>query len=571
MKKVLLLSILVLAFLFAAACGEAPDNTDAPIGDNEDTTIVEARNINPGKIRVKSVVGLNEEIRLTFFKPESENCTVSYRLSSEEGFTAIDKELMIENGNSLECYILGLAKGRYDVRIECGEGEDFSRTTIAGIDVEKQDRSGYAHFNRKDGIGGYNNDGTVKDGAKIIYLTNENKNTVTLDIGGNTYTGIVEILKANKMMSEPLIIRVMDKITTNQWIPTDQPVRQIDFTAVDDNYFKELFSDQYGENLVGISGSISSKETGKNYQFVTTAGGINMTETVDAEVKSDGCVMNTIEIYEASNITFEGIGENAGFFQFGINFHYSDSIEIKNLTVEQYPVNGLAFNAIGKADAHGGYWIHHNTFTIGNNSWGLGNSKGEETIAMVDVSGVTISYNKFDQTDKTMTFGGADGEACIDATLHHNYFYASETNLPICRNSNIHNYNNYYEYCSKVFSPRANTYLLNEANYFYRCIGPYFISGGESWGAIKSFNEVYERSGGTARVTVVTDRAEAVENTCKPDGTTDYSQFDTDTKLFYYDAANKCSDVEIMHSAEELAEFVKIYVGAGLSVKLYID
>ncbi|MBR6558264.1 MAG: hypothetical protein IKT70_04560 [Clostridia bacterium] len=569
MKKVLLLSILVLAFLFTAACGEASDNIDAPVDGNDDTTAVEAGNINPGKIRVKTVEGLNEHIYMTFFKPESDNYTVSYRLSGTDKFTEIDKELIIEDGNSLECYILGLAKGRYDVRIECGEGDNFARATIASIDVEKQDRSGYASFNREEGIGGYNSDGTVKDGAKIIYLTNANKNTVTLDIGGTTYTGIVEILKANKTMAEPLIIRVMDNITTNQWTPSEEKIRQVDFSAADESYFAGLFSDQYGDNVAGLTGSVSSKKEGKLYQFITTADGIKMTETVDAEIASDGCGMNMLEIYDASNITIEGIGEKAGFFQFGVAFYYSDSIEIKNLTIEQYPVNALGFYALDKADVHGGYWIHHNTFTIGNNTWGIGSSRtGEETIEMVDVNSITVSYNKFDQVAKAATLGDADGGACIDITFHHNYYNRVEQSVPFVRNTNMHSYNNYYERCFRAISPRTNSYVFGEANYFQNCSGAYYISGGESWGTIKSFNEVYVESGGTAKISVVSDRSEFVENTCMPDGKTDYSKFDTDAKLFYYDVSNKKSDVELMHDVEELADFVKVYAGAGVSARM---
>ena len=38
--------------------------------------------------------------------------------------------------------------------------------------------------------------------------------------------------------------------------------------------------------------------------------------------------------------------------------------------------------------------------------------------------------------------------------------------------------------------------------------------------------------------------------------------------LCYYDAENKCTDVELMHKAEEVPEFVKTYAGAGVYKKL---
>ena len=67
------------------------------------------------------------------------------------------------------------------------------------------------------------------------------------------------------------------------------------------------------------------------------------------------------------------------------------------------------------------------------------------------------------------------------------------------------------------------------------------------------------------------DREAYVENTCMPDGVTDYSRFDIDSELFYYDAENKCSDVDILLPAEEVPEFVRTYAGAGVYVKMDIS
>ena len=52
--------------------------------------------------------------------------------------------------------------------------------TRNGIQVYEYDRSGYAHFNYDEGVGAYNNDGTPKDNAIIVYVTEENKNTVEI-------------------------------------------------------------------------------------------------------------------------------------------------------------------------------------------------------------------------------------------------------------------------------------------------------------------------------------------------------------------------------------------------------
>lgn len=56
---------------------------------------------------------------------------------------------------------------------------------------------------------------------------------------------------------------------------------------------------------------------------------------------------------------------------------------------------------------------------------------------------------------------------------------------------------------------------------------------------------------------------------CKvPGGITDYSKFDTDPELFYYDAENKCSDVELMLEAKVVPGFVYKYAGAGIPARM---
>jgi len=561
MKKVFILLILAVSLLFIAACS-SPENPPVDVNtENQD-------NVNADSIRVKSISGLNEQIHLTLFKPESGEYIISYKEINDDEYTVIDKELIFDDGDSYSCYIIGLKKGVYNVRIEQGEGENLSRATISGIDVEKQDRSGYAHFKSDVGIGAYNNDGTVKDGAKIIYLTNENKNTVTLDINGKTCTGLVEILQANEQMTEPLIIRVLDRITTNQWMELEADTRLPESADAIDGHFESMFSSEYGENLAGMPVIVYASSLGKRFEYVTTPDGIKLSQTVDEKDYDNTCTMNVFEVHNASNITIEGVGTEAGFYQFGIAFHYSDSIEVRNLTIEAYPVDGLGFYAFGDVTLHGGYWIHHNTFKAGLSYWGTGDADGDESLDFADVNHFTIAYNKFDGTGKTMLLGGWEYDACLNVTFHHNYYFEVEQRLPLSRNSNIHNYNNFYEDCARGLSPRTSTYVFGEANHFLNCSSPYYFSGTETKGAVKSFEEIYEECGKLDSVTIVTDREEYVENTCTHEGKTDYTRFDTDPELFYYDAENKRTDVEIMLDAEDVGEFVKVYAGAGVFARM---
>lgn len=548
-------------------------SADDPVDTDDTTPVIEDADINADSIRVSSVLGLNEQICINILKPDSGEYAVSYRETGTENFISVDKELVLDDGDMLKCYILGLKKGVYDVRIETGSGEGLSRMTVHGIDVERQDRSGYAHFGREEGIGGYNNDGTVKDGAKILYVSNETKNTVTMEISGTTYTGLAAILEANQHMEEPLIVRVLDTIVTNQWNSKEGSPSPEDYTS---DYYSigEAFSGEYGENLIGLPAPIFAEQI---YEYVTTADGITLLSVMDGETIYERA-LNTILIENTKDITIEGVGENAGFCQIGINFLYSDSIEIKNLTFSDYPADGLslqAYQSQGDTIVHGWYWIHNNTFNVGCQTWngwgGPQDSDGDEAVSIADVRNVTLSYNEFYQTGKSMIFGGWEYDACMNFSLHHNHYREAEQRLPLSRNSNIHSYNNYFDNCWRGLSPRTSSYVFSEVNYFENVDSPFYgDSGTETFGAVKSWNEIYYECGDIefSEVVIASDREEYVENTCMPEEGTDCSKFDIDPTLFYYDAENKCSDVEFMLDAKDIPELIPKYAGAGALARI---
>ena len=82
---------------------------------------------------------------------------------------------------------MGLKPGTYTLKVTTKTGT----YTQSGIEVNAQDRSGYAHYNYTDGVGAYNDDGTLKDNAIVLYVTDENKNTVTLSYGGVTVALVI--------------------------------------------------------------------------------------------------------------------------------------------------------------------------------------------------------------------------------------------------------------------------------------------------------------------------------------------------------------------------------------------
>ena len=601
MKKFLAL-ILIFSFVFSCvACVVIPDNTSKTTQKTNppSSSITSSTTVTTDKgddeppvdediIGAVEVCGLNEEIRVSFETNDSYTYTVYYKLkdADDSEYARLDDELMIADGNTLNCYILGITSGTYKVKIEaCGKTtEDIFGIVLTNINVSAQDRSGYAHFGAVNGVGAYNNDGTVKASTKIVYVTNENKNTVACEINGTECVGLVNILQAQYKSSTPMLIRIIGKITTNQWNYKNVEPRLSDGSNSTSDFFENTFSNEYGENLANLI--VKMKGNGadaKTYNYKTTPdgltdvrltnGGTSTTTYKGSDFPSlkgmlvydDDSYYNMLEVSGASNITVEGIGDDAEIFQFGIGFEKCNNIEIKNLTFTDYPEDALNFLADERTDlaSYGRYWIHNCTFNRGYNAWDISGERdkyaGDGTIDFNNVSNATISYNKFDNCKKTMLFASGDSQACLNMTMHHNHFYKVESRLPLGRNVNIHSYNNYFDHCRNVSDLRKNSFLFSEANYFDSTNNPFINSSSY----IKSYGDKFVSSSSSG-ATVVTDRTKTVSGTCKPDKSTNVANFDTNSDLFYYDSSKKCSDVSIMLDASDVPEFVTKHAGAGV-------
>lgn len=535
------------------------------------------------------VSGSNEMIYLSFVTNDDYTYEISYAVSEEEDYLLLDKELMIANGNTLNCYILGLKADTYSVKIDAYEKSSNTKSGIklSNVIVSAQDRTGYAHFGATNGIGAYNNDGTLKEGTKIVYVTNENKNTVTLEINGETYTGLVNILQAQYRSSTPLLIRIIGKISTNQWNYKNVEPRLSDGSNSTEDFFVNTFSTEYGENLANLVVKFSDKGEGATHNYRTTPEGLtdvritgSSTSTTtykgsdfpslkNKTVYDDDSYYNMLEVSGASNITIEGIGSDAEIFQFGIGFEKCNNIEIKNLTFTAYPEDALNFlngDRSTLAD-YNRYWIHNCTFNRGYNAWDVSGERdkyaGDGSIDFNNISNVTLSYNEFNNSKKSMLVANGDSNACMNFTMHHNHFNGVESRLPLSRGSNIHSFNNYFNGCKTCTSARVNTYMFSEYNYYSSCSTPFSLSSS----TVKSFGDIFASSN-KGSINVVTDRAAIVSNSCKPDKSTDYSKFDTDSTLFYYDSVNKRTMASIMVEAEDVPDFVLKYAGAGKSAIL---
>ncbi len=592
MKKIVLLMLVLALALSTVACFDAGvTNTTSNKATNTTSTSVttNGNGENPPSEDLlpdfcKSVEGSNEMIAVTL--DDTYNYDVYYKKTSDDDYSKLDNQLIIEANGETKCYILGISAGKYEVKIDfMGKAtEDMGHFVAHNISVSAQDRSGYAHFNANEGVGAYNSDGTVKEGAKIIYVTNETKNTVTCEINGETYTGLVNILQAQYKSSTPMLVRIIGKITTNQWNYKNVEPRLADNSNATSDFFENTFSNEYGENLANLIVKVNCKGGDpKTYNYKTTPTGLtdaritgtsSSTTTYKGSdfsslkgktVYDDDSYYNMLEVKGSSNITIEGVGTDAEIFQFGISFEECNNIEIKNLTFTDYPEDALNFLGGDRSDlgSFNRYWVHSCTFNRGYNAWDISGERdkyaGDGTIDFNNVSYVTVAYNKFDNPKKTMLFGSSDSQACMNMTVHHNYFYKVESRLPLGRHTNVHAYNNYYEECGNCADLRAGSYIFSENNYFDSTSKPFILSSSYA----KSFGDIFV-DGGNPNANIVSSRAETVTSTCKPDGSTDMSNFDTKASVFYYDSTNKKSDVSLMLDAEDVPAFVKDHAGAGM-------
>ncbi|MBE6136796.1 MAG: hypothetical protein E7176_00165 [Erysipelotrichaceae bacterium] len=552
-------------------------------------------NIDSLSLNVTAFSGYNEGAYIEFDRTEGvdlSNYEVYYQKSGASTPTKIDSELIRENTTTIRADILGLTQGTYTITIKL-TGTDVSEEK--SVTVYQADRSGYAHFVADtDAIGAYNEDGSLKSNADVIYVSNETKNTVTY----GSYTGLVQILSNANKFTNPVVIRILDKISTNQWkAKSDAPRIYESGNNYGTNYTEATFNSYitnelettYGDNLVGLTNKIMIQQELKQitYSYTTTQTGLSsvsktektleedattsynrndFSEAKGKTVYDDDSYFNMLDISESTKgLTLEGVGSSAEIFQWGMTFKKCTNVEIKNLTFTSAPEDACSIE--GNKDSvanYKNYWIHNNTFNRGLNNWDLTGEKdkyaGDGAMDLKYCQGVTASYNKFNNCKKTGLVGGGDSNIQYNITFHHNYYNQVESRLPLGRQANMHMYNNYYYDCDVTVDIRANAYAFLEANYFENSQKPRTTVKSDNgyYPFVKSYNDVYDSCSdpasnyGTAFIASsrdsYPDTYDSTVNGCNINGTS-YLKFDTDSTLFYYNTSTKKSNVTYLTDA----------------------
>lgn len=452
----------------------------------------------------------------------AEGAVVYYKASSDSSYKTVDEQLVRADGNGGRVDIPGLKAGSYDLRIVLADGTVFTRK---GITVDADDISGYAHFNYTSGMGAYNDDGTPKSNADIIYVTNDTKNTVQY----NSLKGIGNILKNASSLSKPLIVRVIGKIDTQS--------RDADGTKSTDK----------ANGVVALNG-LTDKET--DYQ---------------SDGRYHDSYFNMLDVKSGKNITVEGIGDDAVIEKWGFTWSDCKSIEVKNLHFTKYPEDACSTQKGERI------WFHENTFDVGENKYDLTDEQdkheGDGSTDIIESKYVTLSYNRYNTCHKTSLHGGGDKVKQYNITWHHNYFNDCSSRMPLVRHANVHTYNNYFYSGTNCIDARASAWVFSEANYFDKCSYAYKTTPSSDYGnpVIKAYNDTLVSSDSEDKTSTIFKAASRTATYDVSANTESYHNFDTDESKFYYDSTNKVSDVSYLTSAEQAKTDCIAYSGVLVS------
>ncbi|TDD98784.1 pectate lyase family protein [Flavobacterium cellulosilyticum] len=364
----------------------------------------------------------------------------------------IDNQLIRSYGTYFRADVPGLAAGTYTLTIKpVTANVEGTGTTTTSLTVVAQDRNGFA-FDGGRVPGGYKADGTPKSGAVIIYISQNTKNTVSMNITGaskNPCIGLQNILYGIKKGKDtrPFIIRLIGNIT--------------DMTVME-------------------GGDIT----------IENANNIN------------------------SYITIEGVGSDAVVNGMGIRLKAASNIEVNNLGFMN--CDSTAGDNVGMQQDNDHIWVHNCDLFYGNAGSDADQIKGDGALDNKGTTFCTFSYNHFWDNGKASLLGLSEGTTVgLYVTYHHNWFDHSDSRHPRVRFYSAHIYNNYFDGNAKYGSGSTlGSSLFVEGNYYRNAKNPMMISlqgtdvwseakqandpgnqgtfSGEAGGMIKAFNNIFD-------------------------------------------------------------------------------
>ncbi|MBD5446692.1 MAG: hypothetical protein HDR32_02865 [Treponema sp.] len=391
--------------------------------------------------------------------------TYTYHEASESGGQVAWAKKTLSN--VVRADALGLAAGSHTMKV-CAVGtENEGRYSSSTMTVADHDRSGFAFApSAATTPGAYKKDGTLKDGAIVLYVTPQTAKTVTYTAkkGTNaskdgTYTGIQDILSETslKNLTVPIDIRIIGTI------------RKEDV-------------DSLGSSAEGLQ----IKTTSKN------------------------------------GVTVEGVGHDAAVYGFGFLIRSAEYTELSNLGVYNFMDDGIS------VDTNNYYlWIHNNDISYGAVGSDSDQAKGDGSLDFKKSYYSTLSYNHFWDSGKCNLLdasAGSNGSNFL--TYHHNWYDHSDSRHPRIRNATaVHVYNNYYDGNAKYgVGVTSGSSAFVEGNYFRDANDPMMSSkqgtdargsgtfSGEEGGVIKAWNNKFAENNTYNKFQYITNKYDYTNN-----------------------------------------------------------
>ena len=418
----------------------------------------------------------------------------------------IDAQLVRQYASYYRADVLGLKAGTYSVKVVPvnADGKEIAgANTASNLVVKSYNREGFAHF-KYDGVGAYNNDGTLKAGAKVLYITAKTAKTVSTTVNTGkqeTVTGLQSIIDAYSKGKDktPIAFRIIGKV-----------------------------------NLSDLDHISSSAE--------------------GLQVK--GAMMN---------MTFEGVGDDATVYGFGFLLREAESVEFRNFAIMRCLDDAMSLDtknfhvwihnmdlfygkkgsAADQAKGDGTVDIKGDSkyVTVAyNRFWDNGKASMCGMKSETGENWITYHHNWFDHSDSRMA-----RVRTMSVHMYNNYYQHCDVyGIGATSGSSIFMESNYFDAVKRpIMSSLQGTDAKGDGTF-----------SGEKGGLIKAYDNVftnkpdnfsyitYAENNTSFDAYEVSDPSEQVPASVKTlVGGTSYNNFDTNSSLMYAYAADKAADV----------------------------
>ncbi|MGN0481548.1 MAG: silent information regulator protein Sir2, partial [Lachnospiraceae bacterium] len=149
--------------------------------------------------------------------------------ASDSAYVQLDNELVRQYPTYWRADALGLKAGNYVLKVEAVTSSGSVTAVTDTLTVSAYDRTGFGWVNGTSS-GAYNDDGTLKSDAVVVYITQDTVDSVEMtvktgskDTNVTECTGITNILLAYKKGYEtrPLAIRIIGTVNNDGLMTTD--------------------------------------------------------------------------------------------------------------------------------------------------------------------------------------------------------------------------------------------------------------------------------------------------------------------------------------------------------------